>query len=337
MQYRLGEFTSPRPRRATRKRVPTLSQFRLRFIEEYALANREKPSSIQSKESVLDIHLIPHLGCKPLDAIRTEDVQKLKAALRDRKAKTVNNILSVLSTLLKAAVEWELIEYMPCRIRLEKVWQPPFNFYDFADFERLVGAAERLDWRSKTVVLLGGEAGLRRGEMIGLEWNDIDLKRRLVTVQRSEWKGHVTLPKGGRYRQIPLSERLAEVLSTNRHLRGARVLCRDDGSSVTGKVLWLWVNAAQRAANLTVNGRLHVLRHTFCSHLAMRGAPTISIKELAGHTSLTTTMRYMHLIPNEKERAIRLLDDGRRAEKGAEGSATARVWDTIPKKVRWLN
>jgi len=52
----------------------------------------------------------------------------------------------------------------------------------------------------------------------------------------------------------------------------------------------------------------HVLRHTFCSHLAMRGAPAKAIQELAGHTNLTTTYRYMHLSPAAREGAIRLLD-----------------------------
>jgi hypothetical protein len=54
-------------------------------------------------------------------------------------------------------------------------------------------------------------------------------------------------------------------------------------------------------------------RHTFCSHLAMRNAPPLAIQQLAGHTSLRTTLRYMHLSPAEKDRAIRLLDEGRKA------------------------
>jgi len=53
---------------------------------------------------------------------------------------------------------------------------------------------------------------------------------------------------------------------------------------------------------------VHILRHTFCSHLAMKGAPARAIQELAGHQDLTTTQRYMHLTPAALEAAIKLLD-----------------------------
>ena len=67
------------------------------------------------------------------------------------------------------------------------------------------------------------------------------------------------------------------------------------------------IRGAQRVAGVTDAG-VHVLRHTFCSHLAMKGAPARAIQELAGHADLTTTQRYMHLSPAATEEAIRLLD-----------------------------
>ena len=65
---------------------------------------------------------------------------------------------------------------------------------------------------------------------------------------------------------------------------------------------------AERAGGLPVTGHIHRLRHTFCSHLAMRGVPAKVIQELAGHADLTTTMRYMHLAKGSKEAAIAVLD-----------------------------
>ena len=75
----------------------------------------------------------------------------------------------------------------------------------------------------------------------------------------------------------------------------------------SGRTLQNWVRRAARRGRVQNSG-VHVLRHTFCSHLAMRGAPARAIQELAGHADLSTTQRYMHLSPAALEGAIRLLD-----------------------------
>ncbi len=90
----------------TSKEVPTLEAFAPRFVDGHARANRHKPSGIATVESILKWHLIPTLGPKRLDAITDEQVQRLKLALSERAPKTVNNVLTVLSTLLKKAVDW---------------------------------------------------------------------------------------------------------------------------------------------------------------------------------------------------------------------------------------
>ena len=293
-----------------KKEVPTLEQFAPRFLDGHARANQQKPSGIAAKESILKGHLIPLLGSRRLDAITTEQVQTLKKHLSNRAPKTVNNVLTVLNTLLKKAVEWELIDRMPCTIRLLRVAKPNARFHDFVDYERLVQTGRAMGRDTELVVLLGGEAGLRCGEIAALEWGDVDLPKRQLCVQRSEWKGHVTATKGGRLRYVPMTARLAEALRSIRHLRGRRVLCDQDGCGWTPKVVADHVRRAAAKAGLANRG-VHVLRHTFCSHLAMRGAPSRAIQELAGHQELGTTQRYMHLSPAALESAIRLLESPR--------------------------
>ena len=85
------------------------------------------------------------------------------------------------------------------------------------------------------------------------------------------------------------------------------MLSEIDGRPLTQKVLQCLVRAAARRAGLTHEG-VHVLRHTFCSHLAMGGAPARAIQELAGHKDLATTQRYMHSSPAATVQAIQLLD-----------------------------
>jgi integrase len=301
------QLTHPQLKDDPKKEVPTLNEFAPRFLDGYARANRQKPSGIAAKETILNVHLVPLLGTKTLHAITSEDVQWLKSQLGHRAVKTLNNVLTVLNTLLKKAVEWGVIDRMPGTIRLLPVPKQTAHFHDFDEYERLVTAASMIDAQAHLVVLLGGEAGLRCGEIMALEWRDMDLGKRQLCIQRSEWKGHVTAPKGGRLRYIPLTVRLAAALRDHRHLRGARVLCLDNGRSLTQRLVQGLVRRAARRANLQAVG-VHVLRHTFCSHLAMRGAPARAIQELAGHRDLSTTQRYMHLSPAALEGAIRLLD-----------------------------
>ena len=99
------ELLLRRPEEQAPKEVPTLRVFWPRFIDGHARANRQKPSGIAGKETVGRRHLLPMWGDRRLDHISTEDVQGLKARLSDRAPKTVNNILTVLNTLLKKAIE----------------------------------------------------------------------------------------------------------------------------------------------------------------------------------------------------------------------------------------
>ncbi len=115
-----------------------------------------------------------------------------------------------------------------------------------------------------------------------------------------------------------MTTKLATVLASIRHLRGPRLLLQDNGNELTYKVLRRWMATAQRMAGLKATGSYHVLRHSFCSHLAMKGAPAVAIRDLAGHSSLLTTMRYMHLSPGARDQAIRMLND--RPTSGDSGS-----------------
>ena len=298
----------PRDRHEEVQRA-TLKEFAPRFIAEYARANRQKPSGIAWKETILRAHLIPRLGDKPLDTITTNDVQRLKADLAARAPKTVNNVLTVLNVAMKAAMNWGLIDRVPCAIRLVKTVVPAAHFHDFCAYEALVKAA-RADGQAATlVVLLGGEAGLRCGEIMALEWGDVDLVSRQLVVTKSEWKGQVTAPKGGRLRRVPLTRRLTEALSQARRARSGRVVLNGAGHSLTLKMVQTLMHRVARAAD--VRGGVHILRHTFCSHLAARGVSVRAVQELAGHQDLATTQRYMHLSPAALEDAIRVLDGPR--------------------------
>lgn len=157
-------------------------------------------------------------------------------------------------------------------------------------------------------VLLGGEAGLRLGEILGLEWPDVDLHGGFVKVQQAiPLDGTVTTPKGDKPRVVPTTARLRDALASSRHPRGERVLTDEDGRGLARWALEWMVDVAERRGGLRQGGRVHILRHTFCSRLAARSVPLL-IKELAGHRAVETTMRYMHPSAAAPREAIRSLE-----------------------------
>jgi hypothetical protein len=150
-----------------KKEVPTLAEFAPRFLDGHARANRHKPSGIAAKESILRVHLIPKLGTRKLDDITTELVQKLKSDLAGSAVKTVNNTLTTLNMLLKKAVEWGVIDRMPCAIRLMPVPNTSASFHDFADYERLLDAAKEHGWRAELIGYSVGREGYGVGRSPG--------------------------------------------------------------------------------------------------------------------------------------------------------------------------
>jgi integrase len=206
-----------------------------------------------------------------------------------------------------------VIASMPCTIRLLKVSEDEAAFYEPEVLEQLYEAAAKVSPEAYVMVLLGGDAGLRRGEIIGLNQPDVDLKRKLLHVRRHVYRGKDGLPTNGKPRDVPLTDRLFRALTAHRHLRGERILYFVEQRTgkqrqTTPKVLSMWMQAVERRAFLPSTGRLHVLRHTFCSRLAMESAPVKAIQELAGPASLKTTLRYMHQAIGAKHEAISLLD-----------------------------
>lgn len=289
-----------------KKEVPTLKEFIPRYMEGYCKANRHRPSTMERKRSSIRVHLIPKLGHKRLHRITAEDIQQLKASMSDMKANSANNIITLLKAILNVAVEWKVIPELPVKIKKLRESERELVFYDFDDYARLVAAAKAIDPRVHLVTLLGGDAGLRRGEIIGLEWSDVDLVHGRVTIARSEYRGEVTSTKGHRSRTVPLSDALKEALRDHR-IGGPRVLYARKDQTPCESTVRNWLGLAQEAAGFSVSG-LHCLRHSFCSHLAMRGAPARAIQKLAGHRSVVTTERYMHLSQVALEESIRLLN-----------------------------
>jgi len=288
-----------------------------------AMAGRGwKPSSLAALESMFRVHINEAIGDVPIDEIGPRHIAELRRALRKLSPKTQNNVLAALSGMLRYAKdEEEIIESTP-RIRLNRLPSREAEFVSPGVLVEIVAAARRVGHREELVILLGAHGGLRGGEMAALRHSDLRFAddRGRITISRTLWRGSIGAEeprrthehdlKGGHFRSVPMTSALrAALIALPRPLRDdQRILRRTDGRDVTAKWLISAVRRVEREAGLDVTGRVHILRHTYCTHLRMAGATLDEIQVLAGHESLTTTRRYVHHAPGPSDEAVARLD-----------------------------
>ncbi len=296
----------------------SLEQFQEKFLT-HAKTNN-KYSTQKSKTDILRKHLLPAFGEQKLEKIGPYQIEAFKAQKLDEglSPKTINNLLTVLRKLLVLAAEWGELPSVP-RMAWMKVPKPEFDFLSFEEADRLLSSAEP-EWKAMLLVAL--HTGLRLGELAALQWDCIDLKAKRLVVKRNVYRGRSGTPKGGRSREIPLSDTAVRALKDHRHLKGPYVFCTANGDMLNA------YNRCQNAigrqckrAGLRPVG-WHSLRHSFASHLVMRGVPLKVVQELMGHATIEMTMRYSHLSPHVTADAVKVLDiPGGHTEDMEAGSA----------------
>ena len=278
------------------------------FVEEYLTTHAEpnnKYSTVISKKSIFKHHLLPAFGRYKLDEITLRDIEGYKARklATGLSPKSVNNHLTILRKTLSVAVDWELLSHVP-KVKWMRGPAPEFDFLDFGESERFLEAADP-EWRP--MFTLAVRTGLRIGELRALRWDDVDLVAGRLVVRRTVWRGHVGTPKSGRNREMPLSDDALKGLKAQRHLRGELVFCAEGGRELQeNECKWPLWRACKRAGLRRIGW--HALRHTFASHLVMRGVPLKAVQELLGHATIEMTMRYSHLSPDVRRSAVQMLD-----------------------------
>ena len=330
----LGELHAPSPPELEPEptRVLTVAEWAPTMTRYY---QGRKYSSVDNAQTLIRTHIVPQIGHLPLDRVTDSVKDELEATWRrggylevNRRGtrqikptaskKTINNRKQVLLSVLKYALscsDESGLKSMPCTIKLAKVdVQRAPKFYEVDVYGQLVAAAAKVnDPRAMVVVLLGGDAGLRGGEMVSLRWSDVNMGARRLTVAKATYERTVhdrveDETKGGKEKPVPMSPRLLKALKKLQPTDHEHVLVNKDGKPLSWRELTGVIMKAERACGMPKRqGLLHVLRHTYVSHLALAGVPAITIKEMARHEHLMTTQKYMHLSKDAKEEGIKAL------------------------------
>jgi integrase len=281
----------------------TVAEFLADWLESEKESVRE--STHNRREEVVRLHVNPCIGSTKLTKLNALHVQRLYARKLDEGLSpgTVRLIHANLSKALSKGVRWRLMS-----VNVARAATAPKNNAEEVkpltreEVRRLLDAA-RGD-RFECLYTLAVTTGMRRGELLGLRYEDIDLKRGTLQVRRSLSKGKVNLPKTSKSRRsIKLSRIAIEALK--RHKKRQTVLsewvfCTFRGMPISSQsLLWkAWEDIRERAG-LPEGTHLHQLRHTCATLLLQENVHPKLVSSLLGHSTIKQTLdTYSHVLDN---------------------------------------
>jgi integrase len=290
------------------KQAP-FSGFARKWLEEHIKTDC-KHSYYQSTEKNIRVHLYPFFRETNLRSIRVEQVQAFKTQQVNKglKPKTINNQLSILSSLLQTAVVWEYADDNPAR-RVRKLPVPPkpLKHWKIAQSDAFLEAVQNLRPEWYAFFLCALRTGLRLGELLALRWVDVDFDTGFICVVENYTHGKVGSPKSGKIRKVPMTRGLQAALKAHKHRRGKLVFCTEDGGYLNRNRVKHPFRICTRAAGVP-KIRIHDLRHTFASQLAVNGVSIAKIQQYLGHADIRQTMKYAHLSPEEIANHVEVLE-----------------------------
>ncbi len=276
-----------------------------------------KPRTLESYKGQVDIRINPRFGHLQVRSISTESIDLFITDLTktDISPTTIGHTLTVLKTILKTGVQWGYIVKNPA----DYVKKPrtPKKEMDFFNPDEVRALLQATDERHYPIMLTACMTGMRRGELLGLKWEDIDFKSETITIKRSAYKNTLVETKTDHSRRrIKISKNLTETLrnhQTQQIVDGpdnplGLIFPSETGTPLDGR------NMLQRIFWPTLNRaglrhiRFHDLRHSYASLLISQNVPLKFIQRQLGHSSIQVTMDiYAHLLPEiEKEAPKRL-------------------------------
>jgi integrase len=326
--------TNPLDDRKPVKVAKTLATFLTDDFEPWASTHRKAADANLARiRKNFEAHLDKPLSELNAMAIEKWRQQRLNHPVKPAKATTVNRDLAALKAAISKAVEWDVLEQHPLsKVKLSKVDTGGIVRY-LSDKERgalLAALRQREDnkkadrakanvWRRERnypelpnlddqsffdhlqpTVIISLNTGLRQGELLSLNWSDVNIPGQQLSIRGAN-------AKSGKTRHIPLNSDATMALRRWRQQSSDSNVLVFPGVKgkkiVAVKTAWARLLKAAKLENF----RWHDMRHDFASRLVMAGVDLNTVRELLGHSDIKMTLRYAHLAPEHKATAVEKL------------------------------
>jgi len=288
-----------------------------------------RPSSHQTYRGYIDHHIAPNIGKIPLEKLSTMDLQKLYRKLMNKgrverieaehppkglSAKTVRNINQVISSAMDFAVAQKIISENPCKaVALPKVEHKEMQTIPAEQLQAFLKEAKETGVYEMYYIELA--TGLRRGELLGLKWTDIDWKNGIIKVRRSiaRVNGEIvesTLKTKNSYRAVTISQQAIEVLKQQKAKTNDQYIfpSPNGGPISPDSVNNMLKRVLARAGIPKV--RFHDLRHTFATIALQNGVDIKTVSGMLGHFSAGFTLdTYAHVTTSAQKEAAETMSD----------------------------
>lgn len=217
---------------------------------------------------------------------------------------TVNNHIATLKHMFTKAKQWGLVtEAINKAVHEVKIVNPEnrrLRYLSREEANRLLASCDA-HWslnHLKPIIQVALNTGMRKGEILSLTWDRVDMKAGLIFLEQKHTKNKER-------REVPLNKTAKEALSSIVRRLDVPYVFHENGKRY-GQVHKSFVAACKKAK--IHDFHFHDLRHTFASWLVMAGVDLTTVKELMGHKTLMMTLRYAHLAPSHKQSAVMTLD-----------------------------
>jgi len=279
-----------------KKPVP-FDQFVKRYLE-YSKGNKKS----WTRDVTSSIALLRFYSGKSLNQITSWSVESYKVNRQKEithyrkppcKA-TINRELACLKHMFTKAVDWGIISSNPVtNVRLFPERPQKLRILSNEEFSRLYNDSSAT---IKPILTIAMNTGMRRGEILGLKWDDVNMKERFIYVRDS---------KNNESRDIPINDVLMETLESVKNNSNSKYVLDRNGNPI--KSFKKGFYSALRRSGIK-KCRFHDLRHTFATRLIMARVDIVTVQELLGHKDIRMTKRYSHPTPEHKKQAVDMLN-----------------------------